>query len=133
LISPRTLGLIAYLGIIIWATGLVIETIADAQKFMFNNDPEKKGRWIDEGLWHYSRHPNYFGEILCWIGIYVYAFYPEFEQGLVGLISPLFIILLLLFISGIPLLEKASDEKWGHNHEYKKYKRTTSVLIPKFK
>ena len=121
-------------GLAIWLAGIIIETTADIQKYQFTHKSENKGRFIDVGLWAYSRHPNYFGEILCWIGVYVYA-YPSLTllENLFGAASPLFITILLLFVTGIPPLERYADRKWGKERAYKEYKRTTSVLIPWFK
>ncbi len=117
-------------GALIWAFGFTIETIADWQKFRFKNKPENKNQWIQSGLWKYSRHPNYFGEILCWWGIFIMAL--PYLQGieLLTVVSPLYITILLLFISGIPPLEKKHDEKYGGREDYQQYKEKTSVLIP---
>jgi steroid 5-alpha reductase family enzyme len=118
-------------GIIIWAVGLAVEAVADSQKFQFIQDKKNKGKWIQSGIWKYSRHPNYFGEILVWFGVYVFV-----VSGLTGseqlfaMASPLFITFMLLFVSGVPLLEKSADAKWGKDAAYKKYKKSTSVLIP---
>lgn len=116
------------IGLFIWLLGLLIESFADAQKFSFKKNPKNKVKFIQSGLWKYSRHPNYFGEMLCWIGVYIFA-----GVWLWGLVSPLYIIILLLFVSGVPLLEKKADKIWGNNKDYQKYKRETSVLIPLFK
>ena len=125
------ISVVAYIGVVVWFVGLFIETVADAQKYRFINNAENKGRWIDTGLWKYSRHPNYFGEILVWIGIYIYTLFGlSFSQAIIGIISPVYIVLLLLFASGIPLLEKVAEKRWGSDSEYQKYKRTTSVLVP---
>ncbi|MFC1727281.1 DUF1295 domain-containing protein [Patescibacteria group bacterium] len=117
-------------GIMVWALGLLIETISDWQKFTFKNNPKNKNLWIQSGLWKYSRHPNYFGEMLCWWGIFVFAL--PFLQGLswLTIISPLFITFILLFVSGIPLLEKRYDSKYANNKKYQEYKKRTSILIP---
>jgi len=118
-------------GIIIFAIGLIVESIADRQKSLFKRNVKNKERWINTGLWKYSRHPNYLGEMLVWIGVCLFVL-----PGLVGidkwlaLISPLFIIVLLLFVSGIPLLEKSANKKWGKNKEYLAYKKNTPSLIP---
>lgn len=122
---------LAGIGIAIWLVGLVIETVADLQKNRFHHNPKNGGHWIDSGLWHYSRHPNYFGEILIWLGIYCYLFYGlTADDRLIGLLSPLFITVLLLFVSGIPVLEKSAMKRWGSDPAYKAYVRHTSILIP---
>jgi steroid 5-alpha reductase family enzyme len=101
---------------------------------VFIQDKKNRGKWIASGLWKYSRHPNYFGEILVWIGIYVFVFSSliGFER-LYALASPLFITFLLVFVSGLPQLEKGADKKWGHLKAYREYKRRTSTLILWFK
>lgn len=125
------LSTVAYVGMALWTVGLIIETIADVQKIQFKNNPANKGKWIESGIWRYSRHPNYFGEIVVWIGVYIVAATSlPFVQAAIGLISPLFIIVLLLFVSGIPILEKSADKRWGNDPAYKKYKKRTSLLIP---
>jgi steroid 5-alpha reductase family enzyme len=104
--------------------------IADRQKSAFNAKPENKGRFISTGLWSWSRHPNYFGEIVLWIGVAIIALPILRGWQWVTLISPVFIILLLTRISGIPLLERRADQKWGNEAEYQSYKARTSVLVP---
>ncbi|MDD3532390.1 MAG: DUF1295 domain-containing protein [Candidatus Shapirobacteria bacterium] len=121
---------IMLLGIAVWFFGLVIETIADWQKFVFKNRPENKNLWIGSGLWAHSRHPNYFGEMLVWWGIFIFAS-PLFEGWFwVSVVGPVFITCLLLFVSGIPPLEKRYREKYANNKDYQDYKRKTSLLIP---
>ena len=119
------------IGFFIWTIGILIESFADFQKYKFKQDPRNENKFIKKGLWKYSRHPNYFGEIICWIGIYVFVF-PSLtlSQQIIGLISPLTITFLLLFFTGIPPLEKYADKKWGNQPEYKKYKKRTSILVP---
>ena len=118
-------------GIVIWTTGLIIESLADIQKLNFKNNVANKNKWIETGVWKYSRHPNYLGEILCWLGIYIFTFGSlEGYEKIIALLSPLTISVLLIFISGIPILEKKADERWGSNSVYKKYKKETSILIP---
>lgn len=118
-------------GLVIWGFGLVFEAIADWQKYRFTQNPKNKGKWIESGLWKYSRHPNYFGEILVWYGLWL-----AISSGLSGgnrwlsVVSPLFIMFLLLFVSGIPILERNADKKWGKQADYKRYKRQTSILLP---
>jgi len=121
----------SYIGVAIWLIGLLIETFADIQKYKFINNPNNNGKWIESGLWKYSRHPNYFGEITLWIGVYIFTLSGlNIFDKFVGLISPLYISLLIIFVSGIPLLEKAADKRWGGDKEYLEYKRKTSVLVP---
>ena len=117
--------------IILYSIGLVIETVADFQKYRFKMKPENKGAFMRTGIWKYSRHPNYFGEILIWwsIGLMGAPLFVGLEW--LYLVGPLFITLLLLFVSGIPLLEKSAEEKWGSDPEYRAYRDTTSILIPR--
>lgn len=132
--SPVEVSFYGYVGLLIWGIGFAIESVADMQKYRFINDIKNKGKWINTGIWKYSRHPNYFGEILLWVGIYIYTLDAfSFGEAVIGLIGPLYIGLLIIFASGIPPLEKRADEKWGDNPQYKKYKNRTSVLIPWFK
>ena len=130
--TSQEFSLISYIGVAIWLFGLIVESIADYQKTTFINNPENQGKWINKGLWKYSRHPNYLGEIFVWIGVFLYilpALNPT--QSIIGLLSPIFIIILLLFVSGIPLLEKSANKKWGNNPSYNNYKKNTGVLFPK--
>jgi steroid 5-alpha reductase family enzyme len=123
-------GLWALAGATIWAVGLVIESLADAQKSAFKARDENRGRFISSGLWRYSRHPNYFGEMLVWWGLFVYSVPFLGGAAFAVVIGPLFITLLLLFVSGIPLLERTADEKYGDDPAYREYKRATSILVP---
>lgn len=103
---------------ILWITGFLIEAAADAQKSSFNSNPQNKGKFINVGLWRYSRHPNYFGDVIVWIGVAVYAFSSLKGAQYLTLISPLFEYLLLSKLSGVPMLEKKSDKKWGEDPAY---------------
>jgi steroid 5-alpha reductase family enzyme len=129
--NKANFSILTLLGFLMWIAGILTEGFADQQKFAFINDLKNKGKWVNIGLWKYSRHPNYLGEILCWSGIYLYTFSSlSSVHRLVGLVSPLTIIVLLLFISGIPKLEEKADKKWGSDKDYQKYKKNTAVLIP---
>jgi len=109
----------------------LLESVADLQKFQFMQNKKNKDKWIGSGLWKYSRHPNYFGEILVWFGIYVFVVSGlEGIAQLLSVISPIFIMFLLLFVSGVPLLEKSADARWGRDKKYQQYKNSTSVIIP---
>lgn len=124
------LGIFALVGFLVWAFGFGFEVIADSQKSKFKADPANDGKFINIGLWSWSRHPNYFGEIVLWIGVAIVALPILQGWQWVTLISPIFITLLLTRISGIPMLEKRADEKWGGQEDYEAYKAGTSILIP---
>ncbi|MBF0237268.1 MAG: DUF1295 domain-containing protein [SAR324 cluster bacterium] len=127
----KDMGIPALIGLIIWLSGFVFEVVADHQKRSFRANPDNQGKFIDSGLWALSRHPNYFGEIVLWIGIAVIAI-PVLQGWLwLSLISPVFVIILLTRISGIPLLEKAADKQWLEQEAYQAYKERTPLLIPK--
>ena len=119
------------IGGLVWILGFSFEAIADHQKNKFRANPENKGRFISSGLWSISRHPNYFGEIVIWIGVALIALPTLVGWRFIVLISPLFIMLQLLLISGVPMLEKRADKKWGGQEDYEEYKKNTPVLIPK--
>lgn len=123
------LDLFAGIGSLVWLVGFAVEVIADRQKSAFNANPANKGRFISSGLWAWSRHPNYFGEIVLWTGVAIVALPVLRGWQYATLISPVFITLLLTRISGVPLLEKRADEKWGGQAEYEAYKARTSVLV----
>lgn len=129
--NKKPLDGFALLGFLVWAFGFAFEVIADAQKSRFNANPANKGRFIRTGLWSRSRHPNYFGEIVLWIGVVIIAIPVLQGWQWIGLISPLFVTLLLTRVSGIPLLEKKADARWGGQEEYEAYKKNTPVLIPR--
>jgi steroid 5-alpha reductase family enzyme len=127
--SVRPLGALAVLGGAIWGIGFAIEVVADRQKKRFREDPANKGRFITTGLWAWSRHPNYFGEIVLWFGVAIIAF-PELSGWqTVTLISPVFVYFLLTRVSGIPLLEERAEEKWGDDPEYRAYRDRTPELF----
>ena len=121
---------IFYLGLLIWFIGILFEIIADEQKRRFRLNEKNRGKFISSGLWSISRHPNYFGEIILWIGIAIISLPTLSGFQYVTLISPLFIYLLLTRISGVNLLEESSDKKWGDLPEYEQYKKETPALVP---
>ena len=129
--ARKELDVFALAGFIVWAFGFALEVVADAQKSRFNANPANKGRFIQTGLWSRSRHPNYFGEITLWAGVAIIALPVLQGWQWVALISPVFVTLLLTRVSGVPLLEKKADQKWGGQAEYEKYKKQTPVLIPR--
>ena len=123
-----SIGTVTAIGIVVWVVGIALEATADAQKSRFRADPANKGRFIQSGLWSWSRHPNYFGEIVLWVGVALVALPVLRGWQWVTLISPVFVFLLLTRVSGVPLLEKSADERWGGEPEYEAYKARTSVL-----
>ena len=118
-----------YFGLAVFLIGFIIEIIADNQKTKFRSNPENKDKFIDSGLWKFSRHPNYVGEILLWLGISIISLSSLEGLELATLISPFFTYLLLVYVSGIRILEYNGDKKWGHLESYKIYKRNTPRLI----
>ena len=121
------------IGLSIWLGGFVFEVIADEQKRRFRQIDSNKSKFISSGLWSISRHPNYFGEILLWIGMAVIAFPTLNGWQNISLISPIFIYFLLTRLSGVNLLESYADDKWGSDEKYQEYKRSTPVLVPFYK
>ena len=107
------LDIFAIVGFLVWILGFSIEVAADAQKSHFNTNLENKGKFIQTGLWSRSRHPNYFGEIVLWIGVAVIALPVLQGWQWIALISPIFVTLLITRVSGVPLLEKKADQKVG--------------------
>jgi steroid 5-alpha reductase family enzyme len=125
------LGIFALIGFLVWAFGFGFEVISDSQKSKFKDDPANNGKFINTGLWSWSRHPNYFGEIVLWIGVAIVAMPILQGWQWVTMISPIFITVLLTKITGIPMLEKRAAEKWGEQKDYEIYKANTSILIPR--
>ena len=129
--SAPALGIWDALGLSIWLLGFGIEVVADNQKTAFNTEPNNQGKWIDSGLWSYSRHPNYLGEILLWTGIACFGISCFTGLERFAWISPIFIYLLLTKLSGIPILDRRALEKWGDDVEYQKYRDNTPALFPR--
>ena len=129
--KPEPIGALALFGTLIWLTGFLLEAIADHQKSAFKKDPENRDSFIQSGLWSISRHPNYLGEIILWVGVSIVAIPVLQGWQWAMLSSPFFVALLLIRVSGIPLLEKKADEKWGGQSDYESYKKSVAVLVPK--
>ena len=125
------LGWPALIGTLLWITGFSIEIIADKQKRDFKKDTSKEKEFITNGLWAWSRHPNYFGEIMLWIGVTLIAYPVLSGWQLCTLISPIFVYVLLTKISGVNLLENRAIKKWGSDPDYMNYLEKTPVLIMK--
>jgi steroid 5-alpha reductase family enzyme len=113
-----------------WLAGLVIETTADFQKFREKSRPGGSNRWVASGLWRYSRHPNYFGELLCWWGVFLFAAGNLEGWSWLAVAGPISITALLLFVTGIPTLEASALRKWGSDPAYAEYRRRTRLLVP---
>jgi steroid 5-alpha reductase family enzyme len=118
------LGLFDIIGILVWFVGFYFEAVGDAQLTRFIKDPANKGKLMQNGLWAYTRHPNYFGEVTQWWGIWIMAL--SVSGGWPGIIGPVTITFLILKVSGIPMLEKKMEE----NPDFAKYKLKTSIFIP---
>ena len=133
ILSPEedTLPVLAMVGMALWLSGFAIESISDYQKRVFRKENNPSESFIHTGLWARSRHPNYFGEITLWTGIAVIALNTLNGIEYVTLISPVFVYILLTRMSGVNLLERIADERYGHLEEYQRYKRNTPVLVPK--
>ena len=123
------LGVLGVLGIAVWAFGFVVEVLADSQKSAFKKKADNAGRFISSGLWSWSRHPNYFGEMVLWLGIAIIALPVLQGWQMVALISPLFVFVLIRYISGVNKLEQKADQKWADDAAYQAYKIKTSILM----
>jgi steroid 5-alpha reductase family enzyme len=117
-------GTLEIIGLLIWSVGFYFESVGDNQLKEFISNPSNKGMLMDRGLWKYSRHPNYFGEVVQWWGIFVIAI--SIPGSLYTIIGPLTITILILFVSGIPLLER----KYAGRPDFEEYKKKTSIFIP---
>jgi len=132
ILSPEedTLPVLAMVGMALWLSGFAIESISDYQKRVFRKESNPSVAFIHTGLWARSRHPNYFGEITLWTGIAVIALNTLTGIEYITLVSPVFVYILLTRMSGVNLLERIADERYGHLEEYQRYKRNTPVLVP---
>ena len=130
--NDAPLGWTTWAGLAIWLFGFAIEVVADNQKRLFKADQANAGKFIQTGLWSVSRHPNYFGEIVLWIGVLIIAAPALQGWQWVALLSPVFVVVLLTRVSGIPLLEAKAERKWGDDPAYLAYRARTPRLIPRF-
>ncbi|MDJ0923739.1 MAG: DUF1295 domain-containing protein [Acidimicrobiia bacterium] len=130
-IERQSIGWVGTIGIAVWVVGFAIEVVADRQKTHFKRDPSNTGRFISSGIWAWSRHPNYFGEIVLWTGIAIVALPVLSGWRWATLISPLFVTLLLTRVSGIPMLEARAEKRWGEDEDYREYVANTPVLVPR--
>ncbi|HEY7775263.1 MAG TPA: DUF1295 domain-containing protein [Kineobactrum sp.] len=130
--SEQPLGTLGLAGVVVWAGGFLIEVVADRQKRVFRQAHGSE-QFISCGLWARSRHPNYFGEIVLWCGIALIALPALSGWQWLTLISPVFVFLLLTRVSGVPLLERKADQRWGDNPDYQRYKANTPALVPRLR
>ncbi len=127
----QSIGWVAIVGIVVWIAGFAIEVVADQQKSAFKQDPTNEGRFITSGVWAWSRHPNYFGEITLWTGIAIIALPVLSGWRWATLTSPVFVVVLLTSVSGIPMLERRAEKRWGDDEAFQAYTRNTPVLVPR--
>jgi steroid 5-alpha reductase family enzyme len=125
----KGLGVLAVIGLVVWLAGFGLEATADRQKSRFRSDPANRGVFIQTGVWAWSRHPNYLGEITLWAGVALIAVPVLHGWQWATLISPVFVFLLITRLSGVPMLEKKADAKWGGRPDYEAYKQRTPVLV----
>ena len=127
--SGVVLNSVFFIGLVLFILGFTIEVIADHQKTVFRRNDSNKDKFISTGLWSFSRHPNYLGEIVLWTGIAVMSI--SSLQGLqyITLISPIFVYVLLVYISGVRILENQAEKKWGHLDIYRQYVKKTPQLF----
>ena len=128
-LAPENLTF-TYVGAGIWLAGFLMETVADLQKFNFKQNPANKGKFMRGGLWNFVQHPNYLGEMLVWIGIFVACLPGIRGPEWIGILSPLWVIVILIFVSGIPMLQESWSEKYGDDPEFITYQGKTKKLAP---
>ena len=127
--SGVKINLLFFVGLLFFLIGFVFEIVADNQKTKFRQDPSNKDKFICSGLWSYSRHPNYAGEIILWLGLSIIAFSSLNDWQYITLISPIFTYILLVYISGVRILEASGRKKWGHLESYQDYLKKTPSLF----
>ena len=129
--SGVPINIVFIVGLLMFVFGFAIEVIADNQKSAFRSISKNKDSFINEGLWARSRHPNYFGEITLWAGITVMGISTFEGMNYLAIFSPIFSYLLLVYVSGVRLLELRGHKKWGHLKDYQDYQKNTPKLIPR--
>jgi steroid 5-alpha reductase family enzyme len=120
---------LVWAGLAVWTAGFAIEVTADLQKSAFKADPDNDGRFIDVGLWSWSRHPNYFGEIVLWVGVAMASVGALSGWRYATLVSPVFVFVLLRFVSGVPMLERSAEKRWGDDPAYRAHRDSTPLLL----
>jgi len=137
--SSRSLQTIWFplIGFTVWFFGIVVESIADYQKTNFITNSKKEGKerhWVNIGLWKHSRHPNYLGEITLWFGVYIFAITKlDLASAIFATVGPIYIFIILRYFSGVPQLEKKSEERYGDRKDYLEYKKKTGLILFRFK
>jgi steroid 5-alpha reductase family enzyme len=121
---PSSINIFSFVGFIVWLIGFYFEVVGDYQLSEFIKNPNNKGKLMTSGLWQYTRHPNYFGEVTQWWSIFIIAL--SVHNGWISIIGPITITFLILKVSGIPMLEKKMEK----NPEFLDYKNKTSMFIP---
>jgi len=127
--KSQPLGVYAFVGLALWLLGFMIEVIADYQKKVFRADLNNRTKFISSGLWAYSRHPNYVGEITLWLGLSIVAIPVLSGWQFVAMLSPVFVFALIKYVSGVPMLEQKADEKWAGSSDYHAYKSSRPALV----
>lgn len=122
----KDLSIVDSVGMILWGIGYLFEALGDAQLKAFLRNPDHTGKVMSSGLWSVTRHPNYFGEVVIWWGLMLLAI--RVPLGAISIVSPVVITFLLLFVSGIPLLEK----KYKDKPDFIAYSKRTSLFFPWF-
>eukprot|EP00124_Ichthyophonus_hoferi_P004559 Ihof_evm1s518 gene=Ihof_evmTU1s518 len=128
--KDQSLNVRDYIGFLLWQIGFAIEVVADWQKTQFRADPLTNDKFIQGGLWSWSQHPNYFGEILLWVGLFIPCTNSLKGWQWLSILGPIFTIFLLTCVSGIPMVDKSANKKWGSDPDYIQYKKNTSLLVP---
>jgi len=128
-INKISMEFFGYFGLAVWILGFFIELVSDYQKMIFRSKKKNQEKFIKNGLWAWSRHPNYFGEVIIWVGITIIAIPVLTDWQYITLLSPVFVTILLTRISGIPILEINAKIKWGNDLDYINHIKNTPLII----